>query len=116
MMSVAPLPLLTVFVPAVEAASTNINNGTVEDAPTIDEPEARPHAETPMAESNSLSQASPPMDLEESDDESNAGDEGKSDSEGVGDAQDDERQKIWIPPSIEAALAAHAQLDEIINP
>jgi hypothetical protein len=40
--SVAPLPLLTVFVPAVEAASTNINNGTVEDAPTIDEPEARP--------------------------------------------------------------------------
>jgi hypothetical protein len=116
MVSVAPLPLLTVFVPAVEAASTNINNGTVEDAPTIDEPEARPHAETPTAESNSLSQASPPMDLEESDDESNAGDEGKSDSEGVGDAQDDERQKIWIPPSIEAALAAHAQLDEIINP
>jgi len=62
----------------------------------------------------SSSQAGPATD--ESDNESDAGDEDKSDSAGVGDAQDDERQKIWIPPSIKAALAAYAQLDEIINP
>ena len=111
--SVAPLPLLAVFVPAIEAAGTNINDGTVEGMPTIDELEARLDAETPMADS-SISQAGP--STEENDNESDAGDEDKSDSEGVGDAQDDEKQKIWIPPSIDAARAAHAQLDEILNP
>jgi len=51
MASVAPLPLLSVFVSAIEASSTNINNGTVDDldVPTIDEPEARPDAKTPTA-------------------------------------------------------------------
>jgi hypothetical protein len=72
--SVAPLPLLAVFVPAVEAAGTNINDGTLEDMPTIDGPEARPDAESPMSESiqpdglDSCSQAGPPMRKDKHDD------------------------------------------------
>ena len=61
-------------------------------------------------------QTDPPIDLDESDAESDAGDGGRSDSEGVGNAQDDEKHKLWLPPSIEAAHAAHTQLDAILNP
>lgn len=55
---------------------------------------------------------------EESDKESanSTGDGGESDSEGVGNVQDDEKNKLWLPPSIEAAHAAHTRLDAILNP
>jgi hypothetical protein len=48
--------------------------------------------------------------------ESATGNGGESDSEGVGNAQDDEKNKNWLPPSIETAHAAHTQLDSILNP
>lgn len=63
-------------------------------------------------------QTGPPED--ESDNESNtvtaSGDGGESDSEGAGNVQDVKKHKIWVPPSLETANAAHRQLDAILNP
>jgi hypothetical protein len=56
-----------------------------------------------------------PEEESASDNESATGNGGESDSEGVGNAQDDEKNKNWLPPSIETAHAAHTQLDSLIS-
>jgi hypothetical protein len=103
MVTVAPLQLLSAFVPinkgVVPAIGTHINDD-------VGEPEARHDAETPRAENNtrqttwndstqglrdSITQTGAPKD--ESDNESDAEDRGKIDSEGVGNVQDDEKHK-----------------------
>jgi hypothetical protein len=53
---------------------------------------------------------------DEPDDEDDDEDNGCSDMEGLGNAQDDERHKIWLAPSVNAAAFAHAGLNEILHP
>lgn len=45
----------------------------------------------------SIMQKDPPIDLDESDTKSDAKDGGRSNSEEMGDAQDDEEHKLWLP-------------------
>lgn len=53
-----------------------------------------------------------PADEPDSDEE----DGGCSDTEGLGSAQDDEKDKKWLAPSVDAMHAAHGKLDTTWHP
>lgn len=129
MVIVALLQLLSTFVPTDEGVVSAIGTHINDNALNFGEPKARHDTGTPRAENNtrqttsswndstqgdSVTQTGAPEG--ESDNESDAGDGGKSDSEGVGNVQDDKKHKLWVLPTIEAAHAAHTQLDAILNP